>query len=354
MLPFCKKKKKSGEVWIAVGGTGGHIFPAEQLAFLLEEKRKKAFFIGAGLQENRFFSKEKYSFQEVKSCNFSLGIFRAFFLLFKSVCFCLYLVKKKRPEVVIGMGSFHSFPVLLAAYLKRIPLVIFEPNCALGKVNAFFAKKAKIVAMPFLKKEKENFFPVKPFPWVFPRSIPKLVPKEKKFFFLVFGGSQGSKTINQVIPKGLALLKKMGRDFEVFHITGEKTELSLFYKNCQIQATVSSFEKQMSCLYRKADIVIARSGAITLSEVLFYEKPTLFVPYPFASLDHQKENALFFCKEIGGGKVLMEEELTLAAVVKVLLEIEKNILVHQKAIQEFKKKQKGRDFSELVLELLSQ
>ncbi len=347
MKKFLKKKPET--IWIAVGGTGGHVFPAEQLASLLEKEDKKILFIGAGLTKNPFFSRNRFSFQEVNSCNFSKGFFKAVAILGKSLWFCLRLIKQKRPSVVVGMGSFHSFPVLLAAYLKKVPLVLLEPNCSLGRVNKFFAKKADVLAMPFSEEKGYRTVSIKPLSWFFLSPLTK--KKQRGLTFLVFGGSQGAKAINEILPNSFLLLQEKGLIFSIFHITGGKQDPSDFYKEKKIKACVSSFEKDMPSFYQKADIVIARSGASTLSEVIFYEKPTLFIPYPFAG-EHQKKNALFFCEKVKGGKMLLEEESTPDKVAETLLEIKNKRDYYQSQIHTFKEQQNGKSLSHLIVELI--
>ncbi|HEY5259346.1 MAG TPA: glycosyltransferase, partial [Rhabdochlamydiaceae bacterium] len=130
-------------ILIAAGGTGGHLFPAQACGEELIQKNVEVLFAGAGLKTNRFFQTNTFAFAETSEAKRSVlavmkGIFKSFSIL-----------RKFRPEIVVGFGSFHSFPLLVAARVLRIPIVIFESNSFPGKVNRWFSKTSALSCVQF-------------------------------------------------------------------------------------------------------------------------------------------------------------------------------------------------------------
>ena len=146
------KLKSQPKLLIAAGGTGGHLYPAQALASELLQKSSDLalLFAGAGLSTNRYFHKEHFAFEDVASGTpFRGNIFKAVFRIFRGVKRSLRLIDAFKPTLVVGFGSYHSFPLLVAAVLKRIPIVLFESNAAPGKVNRLFSRWAAITAVHF-------------------------------------------------------------------------------------------------------------------------------------------------------------------------------------------------------------
>ncbi len=149
-------------ILFALGGTGGHLFPALSLARALKEKgREKLLFAGSGLASNSFFENEAFAYRELSAATpFSkrpLAAARSLVTLSKGVREALALIRDIQPGLVIGFGSFHAFPLMMAARLKKIPYLLFEPNAFLGKVNRLFAKKA---LHPLPLRARTNIFPI--------------------------------------------------------------------------------------------------------------------------------------------------------------------------------------------------
>lgn len=355
---------KKHKLLIAVGGTGGHLFPAQSLAKDLKEEMPEIelFFAGAGLSTNRYFHKEKFIYQDVSSATpFRGNLFKAAGQIFSGVKKSVSLVKEFKPDLVIGFGSFHSFPLLVAALYKKVPFLLFEPNAIPGKVNRLLSRFAETTAVQFShagallkgkmtevamplertsldRKQAHDYFGLNP-------AIPTI---------LVFGGSQGASSINRAFCEAAALLKP---PLQVIHITGRKEDMEQVrrgYALLDIRVVVKEFEERMAYAFSAADLAICRAGAVTVAELIAYEVPAILIPFPLAADDHQRRNAEVMEKEIGGARVLLESELhseRLARVVQTLLGEEKEKM--KEGLRGFKKQREKGGLSALVRRMLS-
>jgi len=313
------RKKK---VMLAAGGSGGHLLPAQQLGNLLEGKAD-LILAGHGLTRSSFITKP------MDICDIEAGAwgkgnyFRFFYKSCKGIIQALFLLKKFSPDVVVGFGSYHTFPVLAAAFLLRKKIILFEANCTLGKVNRLFLPYAHTLATQFIQKtEIKKAALVPPLPWV---SKGKIVPSKKeaclyfnldpkKKTILVFGGSQGASFLNEMLPRVIAHFQ----DVQAIHFTGKGG--SAVYGN---PSCVKEFESRMDLAYIAADIVVCRSGAGTVAELLYYRKPSLLIPFPFATENHQFENGRFLADVVQGALLLEQGQATLEKIeekLKTLLE----------------------------------
>ncbi len=358
---------------IAAGGTGGHLFPAQALALDLLQKnpQMQIAFVGAGLKKNHYFKKDLFPFLEIKSGTpFRKNpwhICKALFSIAQGALRSLIFFSKRRPDLIVGFGSYHTFPALFAAKLRKVPIVIFESNVLPGKVNRFCAKWAKVsaiqfshaahylkgkstcVQMPLLKKKGEG--PTKK------EAREYFGLNQSRLTFLVFGGSQGAQGINRFFCGAADHLVKQGIDFQVVHIVGEDKraeKLRDFYEKLGVAASVKAFEEKMEYGWVAADLSISRAGSATLAEMIEFGVPSILIPYPYGTENHQVKNALFVSEEIGGAAVLEEKGLRgtiLAAAIGDLLENNKLKEMTQ-ALHTFKEKEGKQDLSNLVLEML--
>lgn len=364
------------KIVIAAGGTGGHLFPAQALALeLLENKDQiEVLFAGTGLSSNRYFSKEQFRFQDILSSTPFRGKWskslKSAWTIAKGVKQGLRVLQEFKPDVVVGFGSFHSFPVLLAAVYKKIPIVLFESNSEPGHVNRFFSRWAKFsavqfakasdslfgktieVAMPLWQSQKKDFYNRKELGAYFSLD-PHLMT------FLIFGGSQGAVSINHLFCEAALLLKKQGYDFQVIHLAGNEkgvSQVSSFYAEQGIRAFVKSFEPEMSKAWAFSSLAICRAGAATLAELLSYEVPGILIPYPHAMKDHQQKNAQFFERVIGGAVTLPENGLSASLLCSTIHDLlgpqEDRLKKMQEALALFKTKEQKQTLSTLVLELV--
>lgn len=304
------------KILIATGGTAGHLFPAKELKKALE--KETVLFAGYRLTSSAFFE-QSLPFKEVSSSS-SLkkwpklikGFFQAFFLQLKF-----------RADVVVGFGSFHSFPVLLASLVLRRKIVLFEPNYTLGKVNRLFAPFAKAIAFQFpVAHKKAQYVPLLPWSQRGTGKKSYFQGEWKGVTLLVFGGSQGAKFFNETVPKAIALLPFPVR---VIHLTGgQKSEV--FYPCPNV---VIEFEEDMESAYKAADIVVSRCGAGTSAELIRFCKPALLIPYPYA-YDHQRKNGEFLR---GGVKLLLQQEASIKKIAREIELLQKNLSSHRRVLQ---------------------
>jgi len=308
------------KIIIAAGGTGGHLFPAQGFAKELQQKEQaEVLFVGGGLSKNPYFRKELFLFQEVESATpFKGNIFRSLGKLIKGTFQSFRVLGDFRPDLLVGFGSFHSFPVLLAALCKKIPIVLFEANAYPGKVNRFFSRWAKYSCVQFAESKKYLKGDVREV------AMPLWIREEEKLYtqaeacsyfglqpgrptVLVFGGSQGAVSINRIFEEVAS------PEVQVIHLAGKEARIDVLrdvYARKGVSACVKSFEDKMSMAWRAAHFAICRAGAATLSEAIAFEVPMILIPYPYAADDHQKKNAQFVEKKIGAAIVLEETQLS--------------------------------------------
>ncbi|OGN63908.1 MAG: hypothetical protein A3E80_01410 [Chlamydiae bacterium RIFCSPHIGHO2_12_FULL_49_9] len=346
---------------IAAGGSGGHLFPARQLALMLQKEGEcKILFAGYKLSESPFFEKEGIAFREIRSAPFA-NIFPFLKALCVGFCESASLLRKFKPDVVVGFGSYHSFPILLASFILRKKIVLFEANTTLGKVNRLFAGGAKTVAIqfPVAGSYPKTFVPF--LPWGGrKREIPqeearlKLGLEKELFTLLVFGGSQGASFLNDALVKAAPLLQKRGLAFQVIHLTGKEEEKTKeAYQTHSVRALVKNFEKEMQVAYAAADLVISRSGAGTVAELICHQKPALLIPFPFAADNHQEKNGHLLADEIKGARLLLQKEASIEKIVEEIFSMIQDLSSYKEALMRAFQGAKGRkNLSEIVRSFL--
>lgn len=362
------KKKK---ILIAAGGTGGHVFPAQALAQQLQKQDPSCdiLFMGKGLSTNKYFKKDVFEHRSIDSATpFQKSILRTLSsigILAKGIWQAYSWIHEFSPSIVVGFGSFHSFPVLAAAWLKRVPIVLFESNSIPGKVNRIFSRMALVSAVQFPKAKENMKGPCievsMPF-WQSDEELPVTQEEARSYFslnplfftILVFGGSQGSLAINTIVAQCLAKFRKEKENIQVIHLTGFSSsveEMQSFYEQQGILACVKPFEEKMFLAWTSADLTICRAGASTLAEIVSFEVPAILVPYPTASEQHQLKNAHFLEEEVKGGFCVEEKELT---VEKLLFLLNKcNLRSLKESIRNFKINSPRKDLKDLIRTLLN-
>ncbi len=358
------------KIIFAAGGTGGHLFPAQALAEQLQDTsfENNILFVGAKLRDNAYFDKTQFAYFDIISATPYGGglskIFHAAIILLKGIWQSLRLLKQEKPDLIVGFGSFHTFPILCAAVFKNIPLVLFESNAIPGKVVRLFAKKALFTGIYF--SEAKNYLKGN----VIEVEIPIKKASMKKAFsreearlhfnldphtptLLVFGGSQGAKKINRTVIEMLPLLQKI--PFQLLHFTGSDETAEEVNHLCQrlgVRCIAKKFESEMHIAYSSADLAICRSGAMTLSELLFYEVPSILIPYPSAADQHQLKNAEYMAHQVRGALHLTERLLTPSQLADLLLPLlaDQNLqrTQMQEAMRHFKTQQKKAEMNHLI------
>lgn len=309
------------KVLLAVGGTGGHLFPAQALARDLEGTKLSLLFAGGKLGSNQFFQKSRFPFREISSGTpFRGKKMEALIRIGRGMMESRNLIGEFSPDLIIGFGSFYSFPLLAVAKLKRIPYILVESNVLPGRVNKLFSSGALFSAiqyeqtgsilkgntvlakMPFWSKEYHGITIAQ----ADARKAYGLDPS--LFTLLVFGGSQGAEVINRAVS-GL----KLEIPFQVLHLCGKDQDpqaLEERYRERAILAHVKQFEDQMHLAWASADLAICRAGAGTMAEMELFHVPAILIPWPGATDRHQHVNAKTM-EEIGGAVLLEEKEIGL-------------------------------------------
>jgi UDP-N-acetylglucosamine--N-acetylmuramyl-(pentapeptide) pyrophosphoryl-undecaprenol N-acetylglucosamine transferase len=317
----------SRTILVMAGGTGGHIFPALAVADQLRDKGWKIVWLGskAGMESQLV---PQYGF-EIEWVRFSglrgKGLLRLVLLplnLLIAFWQSARAIFRVRPDVVLGMGGYISFPGGIMAALLARPLVLHEQNSIAGLANKVLARVADRILVAFpnaLKNSEWTGNPVR-------RDIAQLPPPERRFRnragnlkVLVVGGSLGAQALNETVPRALALIPQSQRP-EVTHQAGEKhlAMLESGYREAGVTATTLAFIRDMASAYAMADVVICRAGALTVSELAAAGIASVLVPFPAAVDDHQTFNARYLADQ-SAAVLLPQAELTPRKLADLLL-----------------------------------
>lgn len=341
----------SKKIIIAGGGTGGHIFPAIAIANALKQRDPRITFLFVG-------AKGKMEMDKVPQAGYNIrGIDIAGFnrsSLIKNIGLPVKIIKsflqvrkifnEFKPDAVIGVGGYSTFPVLKHAQAKGIPTFIHESNSFAGKANKMLAKSAtkiftgtdgmerffpadkiivtgnpvrsQIVNAAIGKKEALDFFGL----------------EEGKATLLVVGGSLGAKSVNEAVLAGVDELLKAG--LQLIWQTGKTLSAEAAHvAEEHKQVWANEFITNMEYAYAAADIIIARAGAMTVAEICVTKKPAVFIPYPYAAEDHQtvnaqqlvNKNAALMIKDAEAGSKVVPLVIDLAADVNKRNEMSNNL-----------------------------
>lgn len=313
-------------VLIMAGGTGGHVVPALSLARGLIAHGVTVEWLGSprGL-ENRLVPEAAIPLHCIDVAglrgNGVAGWLAAPWRLARAVLQARHVLQAYDPQLVVGMGGFASGPGGLAAWLTRRPLIIHEQNAVAGMTNQALARLATRVYAAFPgafdkagRGDREIVIgnPVRQEIVAlgeFPRQADQM--QGRRLRLLVVGGSLGAQSLNQCLPKALALLAGQARP-EVRHQAGRDKETTTRegYAAAGVEAEVSAFIDDMAAAYAWADLVVCRAGALTVAELAAAAKPALLVPFPHAVDDHQTRNARHL---VGAGAARLIPQTTLSA-----------------------------------------
>lgn len=298
------------------GGTGGHVFPALAIAEAFRSSGSEVLWLGTrGRMEEQLVPKYGFpiAYIDVRGVrrNGLLAKLKAPFMVTRAVCQSLLVLRKFRPEVVLGMGGYASGPGGIAAKLLRIPVIIHEQNAAAGLTNRLLFKLARKVMLGFpgaFSGPKVSVVgnPVRP-QIVALHSLRRDFRREA-LHVLIVGGSLGAQALNQIVPEAL---KQCRGPLVVTHQCGRGNEQSVraLYENAPFAYQVSDFIDDMTAAYTEADLIICRAGAMTVAEVSCANLPAVFVPLPSAVDDHQTKNATFL-KEAGAAQIISQSVLS--------------------------------------------
>jgi len=305
---------------IAGGGTGGHLFPGLAIAqaFMEREMGNEVLFIGTkrGI-EARVLAGGKFPLKTIPAMPLKgislMGKAKALWGMPRAIFEAASILKKFRPQFVLGVGGYASGPALVAAFLLGIKRGIQEQNVVPGMTNRLLRFLSQRIFVSF--DESKPYFPRdKTFTTGNPIRQEILKGRERKkqdrFTILVFGGSAGAHRINQAVVEALDLLAPVKSSVTFIHQTGE-ADLDFVERGYQgkgFEAVVRPFFENMAACYQVSDLVLCRSGASTVAELAACGKASILVPYPFAANQHQLINAQRLV-ESGAAVMIRDESL---------------------------------------------
>lgn len=325
---------------IAAGGTGGHLYPAIAYAkeFARRDPQGQVWFIGSGKSlEGEILKNEGFAFERIRVEGLvgrrPLEMMRALAMLPRSLWQSIRLLRRRKADLVIGTGGYFSPPVVLAAWILRIPRVLLEPNAMPGFANRVLSPFADRIFLAF--ESARQFFrgectdvigtPVRQeFILEDPLPVPSMVSH-----VLVFGGSQGAQAINTAVLEAVASSARI-RQLTITHQTGsaDYERVRAEYARMGVAAEVQPFLFDMPQQLLRADLVVCRSGASTLAELAAYGKVGILIPFPQATHQHQDKNAQAVVGQ-GAARVIAQAQLTGARLAE---EIE-HFLTHPEQLQ---------------------
>jgi UDP-N-acetylglucosamine--N-acetylmuramyl-(pentapeptide) pyrophosphoryl-undecaprenol N-acetylglucosamine transferase len=303
---------------VMAGGTGGHIFPGLAVAEALRARGWRVHWLGAPnsmeaqLVPPRGFPLETIDFGGVRGKGVKTLVLLPLKLL-RAFWQSIQVVRRVRPQVVVGLGGYITFPAGMMSVLLGKPLVLHEQNSVAGMANKVLAGVADRVYSAFPEVLKKGEWVGNPLREPFLRQPPpeeRFAGRTGPLKILVVGGSLGARGLNQVVPQALARIPAANRP-RVLHQGGAKQidELRAFYAEAGVEAELTPFIEDTASAYAEADLVICRAGASTVTELAAVGAPALFVPFPHAVDDHQTTNAKFLV-DAGGGWLVQQRELT--------------------------------------------
>lgn len=339
------------KVLIAAGGTGGHIYPGLAIAEKIKAENPGAeiIFIGSkvGMEKN-IIPQYGYPIEYIRVRGFerkaSWETLVAIKGIFDGLNDSKKIIKKHQPDLVIGTGGFTAGPLLLIASRRNIKTMIHEQNAYPGKTNLMLGKRVDRIAISF--KEAETYFPQER---IFLAGNPvrseyhqinrnelrkNLNLSESQKMIVIMGGSQGAGSINQ---SALALIEayQERKDRVIYHLTGKdqyesiKNEVEKLGMAASDHVFIEAYNNEVHRLLGAADLVVSRSGAMSVAEIQAVGVPSILVPYPMAAGNHQEFNARVIT-DAGGGILIKDKELTgarLIQTVESLLEDPKKVQI---------------------------
>ena len=249
----------------------------------------------------------------IKTPRKNIFLFYQYFLILMSTFEIIRILKEKKINLVFTTGGYISAPTIIASKLLRIPVIIHESNLIPGMVTKYFGFLCNYVLLGFKNtnsylKNCKTIFTGTPLREEFYKSnlLPEWVPKGKGPLLIVMGGSQGAKAINQILYESLEFLMK--KQFRIVHIIGECNKDS-FHVNNSKNYVQKKFTNQIAALIQNCDLVISRSGAGTINELIETEKPSILIPFPYSKNNHQEKNAMILA-EIGGSILMNQNKIS--------------------------------------------
>jgi UDP-N-acetylglucosamine--N-acetylmuramyl-(pentapeptide) pyrophosphoryl-undecaprenol N-acetylglucosamine transferase len=337
---ICRKRENNMfKVFMAGGGTGGHLFPGISLAEAIKSREPDSDirFVISGkkldlaLLEDKGFSCVRIEQRHLPQHPRQLGDFML--TNARALWQVVRLMLRDRPDVVVGLGGYASFAAATSAKLLGVPLVVLEQNVIPGRANRALALAAQSVfcqwpeaARYFVRRDNLRFTgnPTRESL----KKISKEIAREKlglapaRHTLLVLGGSQGASALNRVMLGSLGELGKLKNMIQIIHLAGKKESelVRSAYMKAGISASVYDFLKEMELAYWAADLAFCRAGGTTIAELTAVGLPSVLVPFPHAAQNHQLANAKALVTT-GAARLIEEKSLSVKAVKKLVLDL---------------------------------
>lgn len=325
---------------VMAGGTGGHIFPGLAVAEALRERGWRVHWLGGRgsaeqpSMESRLVPPRGFAFESIDFSGVrGKGAITLFWLplrLLKAFWQSIQVVRRVRPDVVVGLGGYITFPGGMMSVLLGMPLVLHEQNSVAGMVNKVLVGIADRVFTAFpgvLKNAQWVGNPLRPAFTVQAAPAERFAGRSGPLKVLVVGGSLGARALNELVPKALALMPAEARP-HVLHQSGasQLDELQANYRSAGVVAELTPFIDDTAGAFAEADLIICRAGASTVTEIAAVGAAALFVPFPAAVDDHQTRNARFLVDQ-GGGWLMPQRDLSPEKLAEMLQTIDRPALL---------------------------
>ena len=313
-----------GVILLSAGGTGGHLFPAEALAHELTARGWEVHLATddrAGRFAGTFPAKAVHTIpSSTLGSRNPVALARTFWTIWRGVRGSSSVIAQIGPKAVVGFGGYPTLPPVYAATRRGVPTLIHEQNAVMGRANKALAQRVSAVAGGFLTPETSRVpektvttgNPVRPAVLEAAKVDYRQSGEGEPFNLLVFGGSQGAQFFSQAVPAAVALLDEgLRRRLRIVQQARKDDEAQVrdAYGRLGIEAQVSPFFSDMAIHLSRAQLVISRSGASTVSEVAVIGRPAILVPYPHA-LDHDQAANAEALARVGGAEVCVQSSLT--------------------------------------------
>ena len=310
--------KQNIKILIAAGGTGGHIFPALSIIneiqvndfIIITDQRGESYF-------NKFFSNKKINYKifvhKISSPSSKILTIklRSLYQLLISLLKTIFLIVSNKPQVIVGFGGYPSVAPIIAAKLLKIPSIIHEQNAIIGRANKFISNISNLLDLSFIEtknteKNKNLIFTGNPTREEFSnlRKLSYTIPHQtQKFQILILGGSLGATFFSEQVTDIICSLPKELREkiYIIQQVRKEdKANVKNTYHNHQIDCEIESFFDNIFEKFKKAHLIITRSGGSSVAEILTSHKPVIFIPLSTSLDNHQFENTKLITNKGGG------------------------------------------------------
>ena len=336
---------KKINILIAIGGTGGHVFPGLNLAKHLSDNNYEIQIVTDRRGSKYLDSQENLKISKLPSSpiiykNLFTVFFSAIYVFFSILYSIVYLIFR-RPNIIIGMGGYASFPICIAAIILRIKFIIYENNLIIGKANKYLMPFAN---MMIVSNKSLEGVPINQSKKII--EVGNIIKKEiidfskkneridkEKLNILVLGGSQAAKIFAESLPKIFLKCSEQGFKLKIFQhcLPNQNNELSLFYNNSNIEFETFNFSNNLNHYFSTADLAITRAGSSMLAELTNANIPFISVPLPSSADKHQLKNAYYYKRK--NYSFLIEEKDLNDKLSSLIADIYKNNSILNKIVQ---------------------